>query len=97
MAAQTVTITAAAPDPAAITLAGDTTCVHLSGDFGASGVLLTVSPDGSLPYVPLSQIASLGVYGNASGCHSIALKAGWRLRCSGRAPYGSLNVTVAVE
>lgn len=96
MAAQTATLTAASPSASAITLAADTTCVHISGNLGA-GVFLTVSPDGSLPYVPVSSMLDIGRYGSTPSCHALALKAGWRLKAEAHSPYGALNATVAVE
>lgn len=100
MAHQAITVTKASPQPAAITLAADTTCLHLSGVLGA-GLQLDVSPDGSLPYVPLVAMQELGAYATKPGTYNVALKAGWRLKATGVQPLtgtaGDLNATVAVE
>lgn len=75
MAHQAITVTKASPQPAAITLAADTTCLHLSGVLGA-GLQLDVSPDGTLPYVPLVAMQELGAYATKPGTYNVALKAG---------------------
>lgn len=98
MAAQTITVTTAAPTPAAITLAADVSCLHLSGAPGARGLLLTVSPDGVLPYVPLSQIRDVGEFARLPGVYAVSLKAGWRLKAAAStAGENGVDATVAVE
>jgi hypothetical protein len=100
MAHQAITVTKASPNPAAITLAADTTCLHLSGVI-AAGLLLEVSPDGTLPYAPLVAMQELGAYATKPGVYNVALKAGWRLRAAGVQPLtgaaGDLAAVVAVE
>lgn len=98
MAVQTITVTTASPDPAAITLAADVSCLHLSGAPGARGLLLTVSPDGIMPFVPLSQIRDVGEYARLPGVYGICLKAGWRLKATASTTgEAGVNATVAVE
>lgn len=104
MAAQTITVTTASPTPAAIVLAADTINLHVSGEFGNAGqIQIEVSPDGSLPYAPVSvHQASVGA-GRHAATHQFVCRSGWRLKAKllqsslfGTYPSG-VNVVVAVE
>lgn len=97
MAAQTIAITALDQSPAAITLAADTTCLHVSGITGGTGIDLTASPDGVLPYVPITQLREPGQYLLSPGVYSLQLKAGWRLKAAAAGLSPVTTATIAVE
>ena len=102
MAAQTIVVTAAAPTPAAITLAADASCLHVSGNWGSGSraiVELYASDDGTA-YVPLAVGRDAGQPGlRTGGVYSLTLKAGWRLKAviSNPNDCAGASVRVAVE
>jgi hypothetical protein len=99
MAAQTITVTDAAPTPVAITLAAAITTVYLRGDFGNNGaIILEGSDDGVEPYSPIHGSSDIGFVGQSAVILGLVLPAGWRLRARQLRKGGAnFSVRIAVE
>lgn len=102
MAAQTIIVTAAAPDPNPVAMATDATALYVGGEFGGGGIDVTISPDGVLPYEPPALASGSIEYHSKGAVHSIAGKTGWFVKARAKRQIGgtvpsALSVTVAFE
>ena len=95
MSAQTITVTTAAPNPAAITLSANISAMHISGEFGSGEVVIEASHDGTAPYAKIVAASDVGTIGAYAGIFNVILPAGWRVRARAVKPVTS--VVVAVE